>query len=97
MRHLCRRGDVRLTVEGAHGSTRLFPAKPWSAQVRFAKHVFPGETLLVEMWAVSPSKVVFQTRVKERDAVAISNAAVEFRPGRMRQPAHEAAGSLSKL
>ncbi|WIA35514.1 hypothetical protein OEZ86_003941 [Tetradesmus obliquus] len=66
-------------------------------KVRFAKHVFPGETLLVEMWAVSPSKVVFQTRVKERDAVAISNAAVEFRPGRMRQPAHEAAGSLSKL
>jgi acyl dehydratase len=67
--------------------------KHWMLQVRFAKHVFPGETLLVEMWAVSPSKVAFQTRVKERNAVAISNAAVEFQPGRMQLRA----GGLSKL
>lgn len=63
-------------------------------QVRFAKHVFPGETLVVEMWAVSPSKVVFQTRVKERNATAISNAAVEFKPGRMLQPAGTQAAKL---
>lgn len=47
-------------------------------QGRFAKHVFPGETLRTEMWVVSPTKVVFQTRVIDRDTLAITNAAVEF-------------------
>lgn len=47
-------------------------------QGRFAKHVFPGETLQTEMWATSPTTVVFQTRVVERDALAITNAAVEL-------------------
>lgn len=30
------------------------------------------------MWVVSPTKVVFQTRVVDRDTLAITNAAVEF-------------------
>ena len=47
------------------------------------------------MWAVSSSKVVFQTRVVERDAVAISNAAVEFKHGKMQQ--QQGAGVGSKL
>lgn len=42
------------------------------------------------MWAVSDDLVVFQTTVKERPgAVAISNAAVTFKPGGRQQ-----AGSL---
>jgi hypothetical protein len=54
-----------------------------AAQVRFAKHVFPGESLLVEMWQTSATKVVFQTRVKGRGDLAISNAAVEFHQGKL--------------
>jgi hypothetical protein len=30
------------------------------------------------MWKVSPTKVVFQTRVVDRDALAVTHAAVEF-------------------
>ena len=47
-------------------------------QGRFTKHVFPGETLRTEMWLESPTRIVFQTRVVERDVIAISNAAVEL-------------------
>lgn len=43
-----------------------------------AKHVFPGETLQTEMWRVSPSRIIFQVRVLERDALALTNAAVEL-------------------
>ena len=50
-------------------------------QGRFVKHVFPGETLRTEMWQTGRDNVVFQTRVMERDEVAISNAAVTFREG----------------
>lgn len=32
------------------------------------------------MWKVSPSKVVFQVKVKERNAVCVSNACVEIVP-----------------
>jgi multifunctional beta-oxidation protein len=43
-----------------------------------AKHVFPGETLQTEMWKVSPSNIIFQVRVLERDVLALTNAAVEL-------------------
>jgi 3-hydroxyacyl-CoA dehydrogenase/3a,7a,12a-trihydroxy-5b-cholest-24-enoyl-CoA hydratase len=49
-----------------------------SIRTRFADSVFPGETLVTEMWKESDNKVVFRTKVKERDSVVISNAAVEL-------------------
>eukprot|EP00877_Chromochloris_zofingiensis_P007070 jgi/Chrzof1/2616/Cz11g22170.t1_ECH2[v5.2] len=58
-----------------------------SIKARFAKHVFPGETLEVHMWVTGPNTVVFQTCVKERGVVAISNAAVEFHPGKLTKAA----------
>ncbi len=48
-------------------------------QVRFAKFVFPGETLQTEMWKSDDGKkIFFQVRVVERDVLAITNAAVEL-------------------
>lgn len=55
------------------------PARFKSVKVRFAKHVFPGETLITKMWQESESRVIFQTSAEERQSVAISNAVVELR------------------
>ena len=66
-----------LEVEHAAGK-RLHAAL--RMQARFAKHVFPGETLRTEMWQEGSSTVIFQTRVVERDVLALTFAAVELRP-----------------
>ena len=56
----------------AGGDPRTFQ----SIKVRFADSVFPGETLITEMWKESDTKIVLRCKVKERDKVVISNAAV---------------------
>lgn len=49
-----------------------------SIETRFADSVFPGETLVTEMWKESDTRIVFQCKVKERDSQVITHAAVEF-------------------
>ena len=51
-----------------------------SMKARFSSHVFPGETIVTEMWQESPTRVVFRSRVVERDEVVLANAAVELQP-----------------
>ena len=58
----------------AGNDARLFK----SIRARFAESVFPGETLVTEMWKASDQRIVFRSKVKERDKVAISGAAVEL-------------------
>jgi 3-hydroxyacyl-CoA dehydrogenase/3a,7a,12a-trihydroxy-5b-cholest-24-enoyl-CoA hydratase len=56
------------------------PARFKSIRARFAKPVFPGNTLVTELWQGDGGRVYFRTKVAERDAVVLSNAVVETLP-----------------
>ena len=49
-----------------------------SIRARFVSPVFPGETLVTEMWRVGANKIVFRVRVAERGVYAIQGGAVEL-------------------
>ncbi len=49
-----------------------------SIRARFADSVFPGETLVTEMWQDGERRVRFQVRAKERDKVVLTGGHAEF-------------------
>ncbi|MCA9714449.1 MAG: SDR family NAD(P)-dependent oxidoreductase [Myxococcales bacterium] len=73
---LCTFGHVGRHVINAFadGDPRLMK----SIDARFADSVFPGERLVTEMWKDGDRRVIVRAKVKERDSVVISNAAVEL-------------------
>lgn len=50
-----------------------------SIECRFTRHVFPGETLITEMWQGDEGQVLFQVHVEERNEVVLANAAAKLR------------------
>ncbi|MCY4070152.1 MAG: MaoC/PaaZ C-terminal domain-containing protein [Chloroflexi bacterium] len=64
LRHCCANEPRRLASIGA----------------RFSQHVFPGETLQTEIWALDERELHFQTRALERNAVVLSNGRARLRP-----------------
>ncbi|HZJ96411.1 MAG TPA: MaoC/PaaZ C-terminal domain-containing protein [Oligella sp.] len=46
---------------------------------RFSSPVFPGETLVVEMWQLNDEEISFQAKVKERDIVVLSNGIAKIK------------------
>jgi len=52
------------------------PSKLRAIKVRFSRHLFPGETLVTEMWHLQPDKVILRCKAAERGEYCLTNAAV---------------------
>lgn len=60
------------------GANNSDPRYLRSIRGRFSDSVFPGETLQTELWRESDQRVLFRTKVVERDVVVISGGIAEF-------------------
>ncbi len=70
---LCTFGHVGRAI--LHSCCGGDPARFKSLEVRFAGVVYPGETIVTEIWRDSGNKVIVQAKAAERNEVVIANAA----------------------
>lgn len=49
-----------------------------SVRVRFSSYVFPGETLVTQMWRLTATHIVFEAYVKERGKTVITQAVIDL-------------------
>jgi acyl dehydratase len=54
------------------------PSRMKAFEVRFSGVVFPGETIVTDMWQVEPGKVVLTAKTAERGEAVLSGAAAEI-------------------
>lgn len=54
------------------------PRRFQSIKARFSAHIFPGETIITEMWQETEGRIIFQSKVGEREAIVLSNGLVEL-------------------
>ncbi|MBV9840111.1 MAG: MaoC family dehydratase N-terminal domain-containing protein [Sphingomonadaceae bacterium] len=54
------------------------PAKLKAIGARFSAPVYPGETIVTEIWRTSSGHAAFRARVAERDLVVLNNGYAEF-------------------
>ena len=75
---LCTYGvAARAIVQTACGNDA---SKLMSLNTRFSSPVFPGETLIVEMWRDGSKGVRFRAKVAERDIVVLSHGYAGIKP-----------------
>ena len=54
------------------------PRQIRSIRARFSESVFPGDTLVTEIWRAAPTEIAFRTSVEERGKVVLSGGVVEL-------------------
>jgi 3-hydroxyacyl-CoA dehydrogenase/3a,7a,12a-trihydroxy-5b-cholest-24-enoyl-CoA hydratase len=55
------------------------PGRFASISARFARHFFPGETLVTEMWDAGGGAILFRSKALERDEFVLTNAKVQLK------------------
>jgi len=70
---LCTFGHVGRAVLKTHCGND--PTRLRALEVRFSGVVYPGETIVTELWREGSNQIVLQARTQERGEVVISNAA----------------------
>ncbi len=71
---LCTFGFVSRAIIKEYGDND--PAKFKAIKTRFSKNVFPGDTIITEMWEEEGGKIVFRAKTEERGEYCLSNSAL---------------------